>query len=314
MSFTRRISEYRSTILLTVLVVLSFASLASGTRASILTDGLRTVVSVVAYPFLKVLGAVESGAYYVTGLVIDYGAGRAEADALRRQVNLLVQRDAEREELQAENRRLARMLGLVRREPRLTLQPARIVERFPGEIIGRFEGTLIIDQGSAHGVEEFMCAITPDSVVGVVTRVEPFQSYVHTLHHADCKVGAMVRRNRVRGIVHGSGSDLSRICTMRYLDVKDDVRVGDEVITGGGGVFPSGYPIGTITVVHDTNSLLRTAYVEPAADPYRIDEVFIVRAAVASADELAGPASAASAGSLAHPMPDERPLQERFAP
>jgi rod shape-determining protein MreC len=159
-----------------------------------------------------------------------------------------------------------------------------------------------------------MCAVTPDGVVGVVARVEPFQSYVYTLHHADCKVGATVRRNRVRGIVHGSGSEFSRICTMRYLDLKDDVRPGDEVVTGGGGVFPTGYPIGKITAVHGTGSLLKTAYVEPDADPYRLDEVFIVKTAVASIEELAETAPPEAPPRSAYAMPDERPLQERFAP
>jgi rod shape-determining protein MreC len=161
-----------------------------------------------------------------------------------------------------------------------------------------------------------MCALTPDGVVGIVTKVDPFQSLVYTLHHTQCRIGAMVQRNRALGVVHGSGSDLSHVCRMEYIDMKDEVFEGDIVVTSGSAVFPRGLPLGRVTRVRDEGALLKTAYIEPFAQPYQIDEVFLVRRVQPSQEELAAftPPDPRADDSGGHAMPDTRPLQERWAP
>ena len=123
-----------------------------------------------------------------------------------------------------------------------------------------------------------------------------------------------IDRNRVRGIVHGTGSDLSRYATMKYIDMKDDVRENDLVVTSPESVFPTGYPIGRVVNVDDTGSLWKTADIELAVDPYRLDEVFLLRQAVTPVEELAGPAPEEPAQSVAPTTPDKRTLQDRYAP
>ena len=288
-------------------LVASLASLASGTKGNLLANMSRTAVSVAAHPFLVVMTSTKNATDYVTGLVVDYDQTRKEADMLEQELMSQVARATDYAELKAENARLRSMLEFKNSEPRLELQPAAV------QIIGRFEGTLILDQGSVHGVREFMCALTRDGIVGIVTKVEPFQAYVYTLHHAECKIGAMVRETGVTGVVHGSGSDFSHICRMVYIDLKDDVFPGQTVVTSGSGVFPRGYPIGTITEVHGERGLLKSAYIRPAADPYRLSEVFLIQRAQPTVEELAGPKPYDDA-SHAPLLPDERSLQERYAP
>ena len=71
----------------------------------------------------------------------------------------------------------------------------------------------------------------------------------------------MVERNRLRaydGVVHASRSDLTRLCTMEYIDIKDNVRIGDVVVTSPESLFPTGYLIGRVVAVHDSGTLWKT--------------------------------------------------------
>jgi len=243
---------------------------------------------------------------YVTGLVFAYDSARKENADLRRRLAETMRHAAQRKELQLENRRLRQMLAFERNESGLKLEPVEIIETF--------KGILMVDRGSAHEVEKFMCAVTDRGIVGLVTQVDLATANVATLHNADCRVSAMIDRNRVRGIVHGTGSDLSRYATMKYIDMKDDVRENDLVVTSPESVFPTGYPIGRVVNVDDTGSLWKTADIELAVDPYRLDEVFLLRQAVTPVEELAGPAPEEPAHSVAPATPDKRTLQDRYAP
>lgn len=306
MALVRSIAEHRPTVLLIVLVTLSLVSLASGTPALVLSNGVRTVLSLVADPFARAGARMSNALDYATGLVVSYEAAFEENAALRRHMTVLQGHVANRAELAEENERLRRFLDFERNEPRLALKPA--------EVIGRYEGTLIIDRGSVHGVKQFMCALMPRGIVGVVTRVEPFRSYVFTLHNPEYTMFAMTRRNRVRGKVQGSGGE-RYICKMEYIDLKDDIRPGDEVVTSPESVFPGGYPIGTVTDVDDRGPYLKTASILPAVNPYEVDEVFVVYRtdpAVSLLTETTEPPSVPKAGSAE--VPDDRTLQERLAP
>ncbi len=286
------------------MVALSLASMASGRRAGFIGDGVRVAVSATSYPFLKSMKAVQGAVGYVAGLVFSYNAYRTETEMARGKLAEALQQTVQRNEFMQENSRLRRMIDFVREEQRLSLEAAEVIESFKG-------ATVTIDRGAMRGIAESMCAITENGIVGMVTRVGPFSANVVTLRNAECKVGAMIARNRVRGIVHGSGSDINPYCTMNYIDMKDDVQPGDQVVTSPESLFPTGYPIGRVAAVHETGSLWKSADVEPAVNPYRLDEIFVVRKAVPSAEELAGMPPSEPAPT---PGPDDRPLQERFAP
>lgn len=264
------------------------------------------MVSVGVYPVQKALRGIESTAQYAAGLVVSYEKSAQDARILRRQLAELAAAAADRAEVSAENERLRNMMHFQRRQPRLMLEPA--------EVIGKAGGTLIIDRGRLHGVHEFMCVVTGDGVVGVVAEAKPLTSYVFTLHHGHCKIAAMIERTRAPGVVRGSGSDLSYVCAMEYIDLKDDVAEGDRVVTRGDSIFPTGFPIGFVTGVEATGALQKRALVEPAANPYTVEEVFLVRKAVDPAEEFTGGPAMEEGAVKAAPAGDKRSLQERYAP
>lgn len=309
MLWTRSIRQHRAGVILFVLVSLCLASLITGTEATFIHTGIKWAVTVTAYPFLKAKDSLERATDYVVGVVFAYDALRAENTAMREELTTLKLAVARRAEVQQENQRLRNMLAFSREESRLTLEPVRVLECY--------KGMLRIDRGSLHGIKESMGVITPNGVVGIITEVSPFTAVVATLHHRECRIGAMVQRDRLRaydGMIHAA-NDLSNVCTMDYIDLKDDVRVGDMAVTCPESVFPGGCLIGTISAVHPSGSLWKTAEVTPAVDPYRLDEVFIIHRAADSAQGAPETSESARTVEAQSPeMPDNRSIQERMAP
>ncbi|NUM52353.1 MAG: rod shape-determining protein MreC [Candidatus Hydrogenedentes bacterium] len=339
MQLSRRIRENRPTLVLAALVGLSVMSLASGTRGNVISNALSTAGSVIAYPFWRVFHAIDNGTRYATGFVVAYDASQKEAADLRTEIVALVPRIADRDAVYEENLRLKEMIGYVASQPRLDLVASKVLplssDPITAATISNKAGVLVVDRGSIHGVEPAMCAMTKDGVAGVVIDVKPTLSYIATLHSDRCQIAAMIGRDkRVRATVHGSGSDYSHICRLEHIDTKDIVRVGDEVLTCGSGIFPAEYPIGKIVEVENSGTLFQVAYIEPYADPYSVDEIFLVKRAQPTLPELTGIDENAEVPAVPQPppldddtvktvrredktafaLPDDRTMQERYAP
>lgn len=310
--------SYRPQVTLFVLVTLSLLSLITGTEATFIHRLVERLVAVTAYPFLETRAAIEGGVDYVVDLGFAYDALREENAVLQKEVVQLSTALALKRELYDENRRLRRIVAFQAEHPEMVLAPVKVIDNL--------KGMLTIDQGARQGLRPNLCVITPDGVVGIVTVVEDFSSKVATLHHPDCKVGAMVQRQRLRaydGMIHADGS-FRLICNMWYIDMKEDVRVGDRIVTSPESLFPSGLPIGQIDAVHSGDGLLKFAEVVPYVDPYKLDEVFVILAAPQRETDLTGPPVEALPPDRrlaqqqdltgARELPDPRPMQEQFAP
>lgn len=307
----RRIRENRPAVILTVLVALSLTSLASGTRAHVIRDSVHTVVSIVSHPFLLTMSGIKNGVGYVRALILDYNDVRDENARLNARVAELHLAVADREELVAQNARLRELLGFVEQNPGMSLMPAELVAS--ARVFERFEGMLRINRGSIHGIKESMVAITDRGVVGMITRVDLVGATIVTLNNPECKLGAMVLPRRVRGVVEGTSSDVSSLCTLKYVDLKDDIHRGNLVVTSPESVFPAGYPIGVIERIDSRGTLWKTAAIRPAVDPYNVEEVFIVQGASPPVTELAGDVEPLESD-VGMPLPDTRSLAARLAP
>jgi rod shape-determining protein MreC len=257
----------------------------------------------VTYPVIIAFDRAGHGAGNLTEMVADYNYAQARVDLLKEELAVLQQRTKAQEGVAQENHRLRQMMDFRRGQPRLTFIAA--------EVLGIERGIVTIDRGSTNGIQEGMCALTKDGIVGSVIRVEPFTSFVASLHHPDCRIGVKIKRSRVRGVVRGTGSARSHLCELQYILESDDVLKGDEVVTGEWSIFPSGFPVGRVASVHGSQSLLRTAVIQPAVNLYALDELFIVESAAPERrDDPQGPGTVAAT----YTLPDTSTLQERLAP
>jgi rod shape-determining protein MreC len=249
-----------------ILAILA-ASLVAVTRrenTAVIRRAVTDGVTLAASPVRRVLGWAGKP---VPALVFRDKEGlRKDIEQLRRRNRELEYAVAVRnEELEAENRRLRRLLDF-RRSVQFDTVPARV--------IGRDYSYLTIDRGADAGIREQMCAMTVEGVVGRVLSVSGHTSKILLMWDSNNRLGGIVQRSRAQGIVEG---DQESRFIMKYIEATSDVRSGDLIVTSGeGGVFPKGLAVGTVdAVTRRGGELFQTAAVRPAADLDRLEEVLV---------------------------------------
>jgi rod shape-determining protein MreC len=136
---------------------------------------------------------------------------------------------------------------------------------------------LKLDVGDAD-VKPGMPVVAAEGVVGRIQRVAGSFADVLLAVDPKCAIDIVVPRTGARGILHGMASDNQYRGRIEYLLKKDEVAVGDDVVTSGiGGPFPKDLPIGKIILVgkHEVG-LYQEAEVEPAVDFSRLEHVLVL--------------------------------------
>lgn len=178
----------------------------------------------------------------------------------------------EMESLRAENDRLRSALEFKRSLNR-QLIPAEITANdllYPGYI------SLMIDKGSEDGIEEGFAVISEHGVVGYVLEAGVGSSQVLLVNDRYAVVDAVVQRTQARGLVEGM--DKNRL-QLRYLERKEDVDVGDLIVTSGlDPYFPAGFPVGrVISVEKEPFGVTIDVVAAPIVEPQKLRTVFVVK-------------------------------------
>src|SRR5690625_2671381 len=143
---------------------------------------------------------------------------------------------------------------------------------------------LTIDKGTKQGVKKDMAVMTVDGMIGKVTSVSNQTSTVQLITGFDQlnRISATVSRKKddqnIFGLIEGYDKEKEAL-VFTILEQSDRNLKEDELVVSSsmGGLYPSGLPIGTIIeVLSDYYGLTKTAYVEPAADMYEINQVIVV--------------------------------------
>jgi rod shape-determining protein MreC len=158
---------------------------------------------------------------------------------LREQVHRLEQKETE-------NRELKRMLQL---------KQSTTGELVSAQVVGR-DATpffrvdkLVLDRGSQK-VKENMPVISPDGVVGKVLHIEGDSVQVQLAVDARFGIDVEDERTHARGWVRGSGDEARYYCKVEHVDSRDEVEIGDLLVTSGKGKFlPKGIPVARVTKV-----------------------------------------------------------------
>ncbi|MBX3029958.1 MAG: rod shape-determining protein MreC [Chloroflexi bacterium] len=208
----------------------------------------------------------------------------AEIDQLRRET--IAQREliARYEEqllqlpvLQTENQRLAEALGNRRTLPHRTIVADVIYSDPSGP-----ERLIIIDRGTDDGLFDGATVLSAGgSLVGAITELGGNWATVRLITDPRSLVIGRDVRTRVTGEVHGN---LSAPLEMKNVPAREDIAVGDVVVTAGVGIrqearprFPGGITIGTIVEVDRTAvDITIAARIEPAAHLDGMEQVFVV--------------------------------------
>jgi rod shape-determining protein MreC len=136
---------------------------------------------------------------------------------------------------------------------------------------------VVLDKGS-RDVRARMAVISPDGVVGTVLRVSGDAVDVQLSTDAAFGIDVEDVRTKARGFVRGTGDPRRYACRVEMVDARDEVEVGDLLVTSGKGKwFPRGIPVARVTKVIK-RELGRDQEVEatPTVNFSRVDAVLIL--------------------------------------
>ncbi len=178
-------------------------------------------------------------------------------------------------ELERENARLRRMLGLGRRL-RWGFVPAEaLFSRSPGE-----EYTVVLSAGSRAGVRQFSPVVAAEGLVGMVRIVDPTKSIAIVWPHTDFRVSAQSADGSAFGIVgpHLGDEPDRYLLEMRGVPLRTSLTPGTLIVSSGlGGVYPRGIPIGVVQRELRTSEVWANTYLlRPAVLPADVSSVMIL--------------------------------------
>ena len=172
--------------------------------------------------------------------------------------------------LEKDNRRLREILDL---------RESSNDEKISAAVISRKTGSwwrqIILNKGSKDGVEIGSSVIGPGGLLGRVNSTSFFTSSVTLLTSPESKVGVLVDRIQMNGLLVGSGDDYPNL--ILYSEAAD-IKVGDFVSSSPAStLLPPNIPIGIVQSVGKPLKAKKTAKILLLAKPHVIDWVQILK-------------------------------------
>lgn len=194
-----------------------------------------------------------------------------ENDALKKELAAAVKKNKEYVETTMANARLRKLLSF-QKSMNADMVACEVIAKDPFSVYQ----TIIIDKGGADGLETGLPVVVPAGVVGQIIDVAPHYAKVLLVVDANSAVDALIQRTRARGVIKGASQHL---CRLDYVLWKDDVTVGDVVISSGlDGVFPKGLLLGKVVGGEKTNSgIFQDVHVQPFVNFEKLEEVLVIR-------------------------------------
>jgi rod shape-determining protein MreC len=249
---------------------------------------IRRLLSVVAYPVQVAVASPFEGWDWFRDSVTTRDALRADKAKLEAELRVAQFRLQRYEALEAETLRLRALRD----------NTAGVTDRFLiGDVMSvdldAFRERVLVDKGAGDGIYVGQAVLDAGGVFGQVARVGQLTSEVILVSDAAHAIPVQINRNGLRTIAVGTG-ETNRL-KLPYLPTSADVLAGDLLVTSGlGGVFPAGYPVGTIAEVkRDTAQSLADVDVKPAAALDRSKELLFVWLKPQAAELLPAPKPAA---------------------
>lgn len=202
----------------------------------------------------------------------DLQEARSEIERLQVQVDALQRENEQLREIQGEYQLLQDLFNRARESPEFRRETATII----GYDTSPLFRSIIIDKGSDDGVLVGMPVESARGLVGQVYRTTNNSAMVILVTDNISSIPARLGSSRATGIVRGGG--LGGAMTMDWIDLEDQIAVGEVVLTSGlGGRFPQDMVIGRVGEIERREAeLFQRAVVQPAVDFDSLEVVFVV--------------------------------------
>jgi rod shape-determining protein MreC len=265
--------RYRDVAIVVVLLVVPFFFLRANMKKP---DNLNAVdrVLLISAPIEFAASSLARG---VSGLVSDYVYlvdVKQDNDRLSYENARLRETVHKLESREGENKELRRLLQL---------KEATASDAYSAQIVGKnftefFRVTrVVLDRGS-RDIKPHMPVVSPDGVVGAVLHVAGDSVDVQLCVDAAFVLDVENDRTRSRGFIRGTGDPTRYSAKVEMVDARDDVEVGDLLVTSGKGKwFPRGLPVARVTkVIKREIGRDQEVEAEPTVNFSRLDSVLIL--------------------------------------
>jgi rod shape-determining protein MreC len=222
-------------------------------------------------PFQKLAVNTSHGFRNMWSNYVDLRHVRRENEELRKELTELrfeqarIQQDAE------QGKRLQALLDFKQQYINKTVA-AQVIGTSGTEL----SRVIYIDRGTRDGIQAGMAVITPDGIVGKISRADRSSSQVLLINDPQSGAGVLLERLRLNGILKGAAGHYPE---MQNVMSDEKIQVGDKVITTGGDhVFPRGLPVGTVanfSADRERDPFLNIK-IKPAVELGKLEEVLVV--------------------------------------
>jgi rod shape-determining protein MreC len=269
----------RRAITFMVLMMLSLGLIALSDSGPVteLRSGVRFAVT----PVQDTLGEGTRSVTSVFGAITEVDTLRRENDELAAEVDRLSDQLAVMESLQAENRKLTRLLDVKddlagRNTPIKTVAAGVASRQFT-----QFERMITLDRGMESEIRKDAPVLSEGgALLGRVVDVGEGWADVRLISDPDSLVVGWVRRTKATGEVVGRLSaplamtDIPRTQSLSEKDLV--VTYGVKLRNGFRSVFPAGIPIGRVVdIIDEPEQVVKTALIVPEADLENIEYVLV---------------------------------------
>jgi rod shape-determining protein MreC len=230
---------------LAVCSALALLLMVADTRFRI-TQPLRSAVAAVLFPIQWLAMRPVLGVRFASDYFTSLHEAQTAEEAARRKLIGQAQRANQVEQLAAENAQLRKLLAL-RERLNTPAQAAEVLY----DAADPYTRKIIIDKGTAQGIEAGSPVIDESGVLGQVTRAHLMISEVTLVTDREQAIPVLNTRTGSRGVAYGdAGAHGSGGLELRYMAANADVQAGDLLTTSGvDGLYPPGIPVARVEKV-----------------------------------------------------------------
>lgn len=227
-------------------------------------------------PIQEILSSTTRGVVGVADTIAEIDRLRQQNVDLQREIESLRAESQRAAELARENRVLADLLRL-----KTSLSYTTVAAQVIGREASPFQRVISIGAGSDRGIVVGDVVLGGAALAGRVVEVGPDYSRVLLISDTASTVIGLDTTTGATGEVIGR---LGGALTMQNVPITEEIAVGHQVVTAGidlgtgiRSAFPKGLVIGRIIDVREEpNAVVRSAFLEPAADLERLEYVLVI--------------------------------------
>ncbi len=267
----------RRSIILVVLLTLSMGMIAVSDTGPV--DEMRSGVRFAISPVQDMLGDSTRTVTSVAGALNEVDMLRRENDELRAEVARLDDQLAVLESLQAENKKLTKVLGT---KSELTDKGVKTVAAgVSARQFTQYERLVTLDKGTESDIRKDAPVFSEGgALLGRVTDAGEGWADVMLISDPNSLVAGWVKRTNATGEVVGR---LSAPLAMTDIPRTQRLSENDQVVTygvnlGGGfrSVYPKGIPIGRVVdIIDEPEQVVKTALIVPEADLQHVEYALV---------------------------------------